>query len=57
MRKIVQIAAVPETEKSDGGVFALTHDGVVWVLADDGQDRWERLPYIPQDEPPAKEAE
>ena len=51
MRKIVQIAAVPETEKSDGGVYALTNDGVVWVLADDGQDRWERIPDIPQDEP------
>lgn len=57
MRKIVQITA-------DGGgrdspaLFALCEDdvgarSVWWIVPDVSGDKWERLPPIPQDEPPA----
>lgn len=54
MRKIVQIAAVPETDGSEGGVYGLCDDGTLWVLCHDQPGgygtKWDRMPDIPQDE-------
>jgi len=61
MRKIVQIAAVPETDITYGGVYGLCSDGSVWLCTNEqstiAEREWLRLPDIPQDQPPAKEAE
>lgn len=57
MRKVVQIAAVPETAYSEGGVYALCDDGSLWGLCHDQPGRygvqWDRMPPIPQDKPDA----
>lgn len=59
MRKIVQIAPNPKNGTST--VLALCDDGTVWGLGrhagDDHAAFWGRLTPIPQDQPPAKEAE
>ena len=52
-RKIIQIAAIPETKNSFRTVFALCDDGTVWDIFESG-DGWELLPPIPQDQPPSK---
>lgn len=50
MRKIVQIA------EWEDDPLALCDDGSLWWYR--GRDQsWNRLPDIPQDQPPAKEAE
>ena len=58
MRKIVQIAAVPETQAGYAAVYALSDDGCVWLWLDkpNENDCWGRLPDIPQDQPQAKDA-
>ena len=65
MRKIVQIAVQASSEEmlSDGrtlkihaGLMAMCDDGTVWFRRS-AADEWNRLPDIPQDQPPAKEAE
>lgn len=50
MRKIVQIA------DTDGSPMVLCDDGSVWIGLG-WPAEWQRLPDIPQDQPPAKEAE
>ena len=56
-RRVVQIAAVPETDHSLGGLFGICADGSAWVLAFSGDTAtgmdvaWTRLPDIPQDAP------
>ena len=61
MRKIVQIATVQETDETYGGVYGLCNDGSVLLCVANTDDiaarQWHRLPDIPQDQPPAKEAE
>lgn len=50
MRKIVQIA--------EGiSVIVLCDDGSLWKYTGSREKPWYRLPDIPQDQPPAKEAE
>ncbi len=46
-RKIVQIAAVPDTESTRSAVFALDNRGDVWV-ASNGADSWSNLPPLPE---------
>ena len=46
-RKIVQIAAVPDTESTRSAVLALDNRGDVWV-ASNGADGWEKLPPLPE---------
>lgn len=52
-RKIIQIAATPETKNSFRTVFALCDDGTVWDIFESG-DGWELLPPIPQGQLPSK---
>lgn len=47
-RKIVQIAATPETEKAPRAAYALCDDGTFWFL-DEGFG-WYLMPAIPQED-------
>ena len=55
MRKIVQIAIAVAPDDNRTNRMALCDDGTVWATYSDTP--WVRLPDIPQDQPPAKEAE
>ena len=46
-RKIVQIAAVPDTESTRSAVLALDNRGDVWV-ASNGDATWTKLPPLPE---------
>ena len=46
-RKIVQIAAVPDTESTRSAVLALDNRGDVWV-ASNGDVTWSKLPPLPE---------
>lgn len=59
-RKIVQIAAIPETDSEFGKAVALADDGSVWAMELRGiaweRHFWERMPDLPQDEDLTTEA-
>jgi hypothetical protein len=53
MRKIVQIAAIPETEDAPQRVFVLCDDGTAWYLQPNAKDLiWRQLPDVPEKETP-----
>ena len=49
-RKIIQIAAVPETEYSFAYKIVLCDDGTVWSMRMDGNSEWLMCPPVPQEE-------
>lgn len=51
LRRIIQIAATPETENEVACVYALADDGRVWFFANPGKSwpgAWTPLPNLPQ---------
>lgn len=52
MRKIIQIAASAD-EENGADLFALTNDGVVFILSNKG---WKEMPPIPQLDPQSPES-
>ena len=49
-RKIIQIAAVPETKYSLAYTLVLCDDGTVWSMRQDGSSEWLMCPPVPQEE-------
>lgn len=49
MRKIINIAAIPETPDNYGQLYALCNDGSVWAQQI-GTDEWVLISDIPQSE-------
>jgi len=49
-RKIIQIAAVPETQYSRAYTIVLCDDGTVWGMRMDGNNKWLLCPTAPQEE-------
>jgi len=51
MRKIIQIAVIPEGDTVNSEVLALCDDGTLWVtLCKSVPLCWNRMPLIPQDD-------
>lgn len=53
-RKIIQIAAMPETGVTWGGLYALADDGTIWCLPSrpaEPEDDWCQVPLPPDMEP------
>jgi hypothetical protein len=52
-RRVIQVAAIPQSNEHSYGVFALCDDGTIWeaffnfVVKPPRWDDWEQIPAIP----------